>query len=68
MTDINDMIPSAEVVFHLPLVRNRHRHPDTIKRWAKDGLKGVKLRRIDVAGRWFVSLTDLEEFRRATGV
>ena len=42
---IDDLIPVSEVPWHVPMVRSKHIHADTAKRWTTQGLRGVLLPR-----------------------
>jgi hypothetical protein len=66
MTDVDDLIPVSEVPWHVPMVRSKHIHADTAKRWTTQGLRGVLLPRKLVGGRWMVSLKDLKKFLKET--
>ncbi len=64
---VDQLIPLAEIPHLIPPKKGRHISPDTVARWCTVGVRGVKLERLDVAGRWFVTQEMLDTFREKTG-
>jgi hypothetical protein len=59
------VVTFAEATAHLPKLNGKRIHPSGLWRWARKGVRGVKLEACLLGGRFVTSIEALERFGKA---
>ena len=60
-----DVFTFTEIASRLPRLNGRKIHPNALWRWARKGVKGVRLETRRLGGRFVTSMEAIERFSKA---
>lgn len=64
MPTTEQVLTLAEAAEHLPRVKGRAVHPSALWRWARYGVRGVRLEAMLIGGRFFTTEEAIARFQR----
>jgi hypothetical protein len=59
------VVTFSQAAEHLPKINGKKIHVSAIWRWAREGVRGVRLEALLMGGRWLTSVQALERFGTA---
>jgi hypothetical protein len=64
MLSTENVVTLSEAAAHLPRLNGRKPHTSTLWRWARKGIRGIKLETRRVGGRFVTSVEALDRFAK----